>query len=47
MEAIRELVLQVVPEEEFFHTKIDNKDVYVDYGVTEDIPEDACSLRIQ
>ena len=25
------LVLQVVPDEEFLHTKIKNKDVYVDY----------------
>ena len=39
------LVLRVVPVEVFLHTKINNKDVYVDYGATEDIPEDACSLR--
>ena len=39
------LVLRVVPDEEFLHTKIDNNDVYVAYGATEDIPEDACSLR--
>ena len=32
-------------EEEFLHKKINNKGVYVYYGVTEDIPEDACSLR--
>ena len=25
------LVLRVVPDEEFLHTKINNKDVYVDY----------------
>ena len=25
------LVLQVVPDEQFLHTKINNKDVYVDY----------------
>ena len=30
------------PDEEFLHTKINNKDVYVDYGATEGIPEDAC-----
>ena len=39
------LVLRVVPDEEFLHTKINNKDVYVNYGVTGDIPGDACSLR--
>ena len=39
------LVLPVVPDEEFLHTKINNKDVYVDYGAIKDIPEDACSLR--
>ena len=38
------LVLRVVPDEESLHTKINNKDVYVYYGATEDIPEDACSL---
>ena len=38
-------MLPVVPDEEFLHTKINNKDVYVDYGATKDIPEDACSLR--
>ena len=37
-------MLRVVPDEEFLHTKINNKDVYVYYGATEDIPEDACSL---
>ena len=31
--------------EGFLHKKIINKDVYVDYGSEEDIPEDACSLR--
>ena len=35
-------MLQVVPNEEFLHTKINNKDVYVNYGATEDILEDAC-----
>ena len=35
-------MLRVVPDEEFLHTKINNIDVYVDYGATEDIPEDAC-----
>ena len=40
-------MLRVVPDEEFLHTKINNKEVYVDYGATEDIPEDACSFRRQ
>ena len=39
------LVLQAVPDEEFLHKKIKNKDSNVDYGATEDILEDACSLR--
>ena len=38
-------MLQVVPDEEFLHTKINNKNTYVDYGATVYIPEDACSLR--
>ena len=29
------------PDEEFLHKKINNSDVYVDHGSTEDIPEDA------
>ena len=33
-------MLRVVPNEEFLHAKINKKDVYVDYGATEDIPED-------
>ena len=38
-------MLRVVSDKEFLHTKkINNKDVYVDYGATEDIPENACSL---
>ena len=37
------LVLQAVPNEEFQHKKINNRDVYVDYGSTEVILEDACS----
>ena len=41
------LVLRAVPEEEFLHKKIKNKDVYVEYGGTEDISEDAWSLRQQ
>ena len=32
---------RVVPDEEFWHTKINNKEFYVDYGAREDIPEDA------
>ena len=38
------LVLRVFVDEKFLHNK-NNKDVYVDYGAIEDIPEDACSLR--
>ena len=34
------LVLRAVPDEEFLQKNINNKDVYVDYGSTEDIPED-------
>ena len=40
----KSLVLGVVPDREFLHTKINDKGVYVDYGATEDIPEDACSF---
>ena len=40
-------MLRVVPDEDFLHTKINNKDVYVGYGATEYIPEDACSFRRQ
>ena len=43
-------MLRVVLEEEFLHTKkikINNKEVYVDYGATEDILENACSFRRQ
>ena len=39
------LVLRAVPEQEFLRKKIKNKDVYVNCGATEDISEDACSLR--
>ena len=39
------LVLRVLADEDFLHTKINNKDVYMDYGATEDTPNDACSLR--
>ena len=46
MEEIREpCVLRVVPNEKFLHTNTNNKDVHVDNGATEHIPEDACSLR--
>ena len=41
------LVLRVVPDEELLNTRIKNKDVYVNYGATEDIPEEACSFRRQ
>ena len=30
-------MLLVVPDEEFLHTKINNKDIYADYGATEDM----------
>ena len=33
------LVLRAVPEKEFLHNKINNRDFYVDYDSTEDIPE--------
>ena len=46
MEGFRErLVLRATPVEEFLDKKINKKDVYVDCGAREDIPEDACSLR--
>ena len=35
-----------VPDEEFLHKKINNRDLYVDYGSTKDIPDNACSLRL-
>ena len=38
------LVLRVVPDEEFLHKKINNRDVYVDYDSTENIPEDVLRL---
>ena len=41
------LVLRAVPDEEFLHKNINNREVYVDYYSTEDIPEDECSLRLQ
>ena len=42
---LKSLVLQAVPDEDFLHTKkINNKDVYVDCGATDDIPENACSF---
>ena len=33
----------VFAEEGFLYKKISKKDVYVDYGATADIPQDACS----
>ena len=33
-------------KKEFLDKKINDRDVYVDYGSTEYIPEDACSLRL-
>ena len=38
-------MLRVVPDEELLNTKINIKNVDVDYGPTEDIPEDGWSLR--
>ena len=40
------LVLRAVPDKEFLHKNINNRDVYVDYGSAEDIPEDAYSLKL-
>ena len=40
------LLLRAVPDEEFLYKNINNRDIYVDYGSTEDIPEDAYSLRL-
>ena len=34
------LVTRAVPDEELLHKKINNRDVYVDHGFTEDIPEE-------
>ena len=43
---VERLVLRVVTGKDFLHMKINNKDVYIDYGATTDIPEDACSLKL-
>ena len=45
MEAIREPCTTSIFRRGILDTKIKNKDVYVDYGVTEDIAEYACSFR--
>ena len=37
-------MLRIFPNMEFLNTKINNKDVYLDNGATEDISEDACNL---
>ena len=34
------LVLRAVPDEDFLHKKINNRDIYVDYGSTENISEE-------
>ena len=39
-------VLRAVSDEEFLHKNINNRNVYAGYGSTEDIPEDAYSLRL-
>ena len=33
------IVLQAAPDEEFLHEKINNRDVYVNYGTEDSIPE--------
>ena len=38
-------MLRVVLNKEFLNTNINNKDVYVDSGAIEDIPEGAYSLK--
>ena len=43
---LESLVLRVVPEEDFLHTKINDKHIYVDYGATEDTPENAWILKV-
>ena len=40
------LVLQVFPNEEFLHEKINRKDVYKDYGAIENTSKDVCSLGL-
>lgn len=40
------LVLQVFPNEEFLHEKINRKDVYKDYGGIENTSKDVCSLGL-
>ena len=36
--------LVAIPDEEFLHKEINNRDVYVNYGSTEDIPKVALRL---
>ena len=43
---LKRLVLRAVSDEEFLHKNISKIDVYVDYGSTEDILENAYSLRL-
>ena len=43
---LEKLVLRAVSDQEFLHKNISNIDVYVDYGSTEDILENAYSLRL-
>lgn len=35
------VAVRVVPDEEFLYKKINNRDLYMDYGSKEDIPENA------
>ena len=40
---VRKLEKLDFTDKSFLYKKIYNKDVYVDHGTTEDIPEDTCS----
>ena len=40
-------VLRAVPDEESLRKKINNRDVYVDYGATKDIPEQRSSQNLK
>ena len=38
------LILREIPDKEFQHMKVNNRDVYLDYSSREDIPEDTLRL---
>ena len=38
------LILRAIPDKEFQHMKVNNRDVYLDYSSREDIPEDTLRL---